>query len=84
MQEKGIYGVITIEEYIVVNEVVASPFAVNHYIVNKYYNIHRMLFNYAPFMMKSSLFSLINKVADVVAFVAFKFIYLIIIFIFAC
>lgn len=39
----GIYTVVTEEEFIVVNNIVASPFAVNHFFVNKYYDVIRYL-----------------------------------------
>jgi hypothetical protein len=69
--EKGIYTIVTTEEYIVVNNVVASPFAVNHYAVNMFYNVfHRNLYKYAPSVMKTNLFGFINVIASQIAFVA--------------
>jgi hypothetical protein len=54
--EAGIYSVVTEKELIVVNGVVASPFAVSHEIGNAYYGIHRTLMNFFPALLKSSLF----------------------------
>jgi Hint module len=40
---QGLYSVVTMDEYVVVNGVVASPFAVSHTWGNAYYNLHRIL-----------------------------------------
>lgn len=44
----GIYSVVTSHRdgIVIVNGFKASSFATNHYFVNTYYNIHRMLYNY--------------------------------------
>jgi Hint module len=63
----GIYTVVTQEEFIVVSGFVSSPFAVNHYFANKYYNIHRFLYNYIPTVMKSSIFGQVQGVANYIA-----------------
>jgi lysophospholipid acyltransferase (LPLAT)-like uncharacterized protein len=44
---------VTKEPYIVVNGVVASPFAGNHAIANAFYNIHRVLYTMFPSLMKT-------------------------------
>jgi hypothetical protein len=41
VQGRGIYTVVTEEEFVVVNGFVASPFAVNHAVANAYYNVIR-------------------------------------------
>ena len=42
---KGVYTVVTTEEYIVVNDLIASPFAVSHVIGNFFYDFtYRLLF----------------------------------------
>jgi len=41
----GVYSVITTDEYIVVNGgLVVSPFAHNHFITHRFYNLHRALY----------------------------------------
>ena len=39
----GLYTVITMESFIVVNGLVASPFAVNHYLPDAFYSFHRLV-----------------------------------------
>jgi hypothetical protein len=53
--DHGIYTVVTKESsgLIVVNGVRASSFGHNHWLVNKYYNIHRTLYEVAPALLKS-------------------------------
>jgi len=63
----GVYTVITQEEFIVVSGFVSSPFAVNHYFANKYYNIHRFLYSYVPSLMKTSVFGQFQGVANYIA-----------------
>jgi hypothetical protein len=54
-QGKGIYTVVTNEEYIVVNGVIASPFGgVNPTLANIYYNLHRLAFAFMPKMVTAS------------------------------
>jgi hypothetical protein len=65
--EEGIYTIVTNEEYLIVSDVVASPFAVNHFITNKFYNIHRALYNFAPYSMKSAFLAISNGIARQVA-----------------
>jgi hypothetical protein len=43
LKRRGIHSVVTTAELIVVNDVVASPFANSHAIGHAYYNIHRFL-----------------------------------------
>jgi len=52
----GIYTIITKEEYVVVNGVVASPFAVSHAVANSFYNMYRVVYEYAPGLFKSAWF----------------------------
>ena len=51
----GVYTVVTKESsgLLVVNGVFASSFGFNHWIVNMYYNIHRIVFNIAPSLLTS-------------------------------
>ena len=52
----GIYTIVTNEEYVVVNGVVASPFAASHAMGNTFYNVYRAMYIYVPGLFKSSLF----------------------------
>ncbi len=52
----GIYTIVTNEEYVVVNGVIASPFAASHAMGNTFYNVYRAMYNYVPGLFKSSLF----------------------------
>jgi hypothetical protein len=53
VKEKGMYTVVTNEEYIVVNGVIASPFANSHLIPHIYYNLHRLLYKLSPSILNS-------------------------------
>jgi len=52
----GIYTIVTGEEYVVVNGVVASPFATSHAMGNTFYNVYRAMYNYVPGLFKSRVF----------------------------
>jgi hypothetical protein len=52
----GIYTVVTMQEFLVVNGIVASPFAVNHAIPEAWYSIHRMLYAVLPAALGFKLF----------------------------
>jgi hypothetical protein len=67
IEEQGIYTLITNQEFIVVNNIIASPFVVNHYIANKYYNFHRMIYYYASSVIKTKFYSLVNSLANRIA-----------------
>jgi len=43
VEDEGLYTVVTMEPYIVVNGFVVSPFAHSHYWANVYYNFYRAL-----------------------------------------
>ena len=46
---RGIYTVVTAsDQNLVVNGIIASPFASNHLVANSFYNIHRAVYKYAP------------------------------------
>ena len=64
---KGIYTIVTNEEFVVVNGFVASPFALNHFAGNLFYELHRALFAYLPSAMRTSTFAAMNAAADFVA-----------------
>ena len=64
MQGKGIYTVVTNEEYIVVNGIVATPFGgVNPTLANMYYNLHRVMYAFMPQALMSSQ-SVMQQVMD--------------------
>jgi len=71
VEAKGIYTVVTQNEYVVVNNVVASPFAWNHEFINTFYGLHRAIFATAPAVLKSSAFQFVQSfygnVADFVS-----------------
>ena len=49
----GIYSAVTLDnEFLVVDGVVASPFALAHGLVNAYYNLHRAVYKNFPSLMK--------------------------------
>lgn len=45
---EGYQTVVTENEFVVINGLVASPFAMVHWAVHWYYNLHRFLFKYFP------------------------------------
>ena len=51
---EGIYTAVTTNEFLVVNGIVASPFAVTHGLVNAYYNLHRTVAASFPSVLKST------------------------------
>ena len=55
---EGVYTVVPEKDaLLVVNGVIASPFAVNHLIANAFYNIHRVVLSVAPSVMRTSFVS---------------------------
>jgi hypothetical protein len=62
VQGEGLYTIVTKAEYLVVNGIIASPFAFNHVAANLFYNIHRFLYVSIPTAVKSPRFSRANEV----------------------
>ena len=62
VQGKGLYTVVTKEEYVVVNGIIASPFAANHMLANLYYNIHRFVYAAAPSILNYPALHSANEV----------------------
>jgi Hint module len=62
VQGKGLYTVVTKEEYVVVNGIIASPFAASHMLANLYYNIHRFLYAAAPSILNYPALHSANEV----------------------
>ena len=65
---RGIYTVVTkADGLLVVNGVMASPFASNHLVANSFYNIHRMVSNLIPLLSRSDFaMSTIKAFGDIV------------------
>jgi hypothetical protein len=61
IKEEGIYTVITLEEYIVVDNIVVSPYAIFHLLGNIYYCLHKTLYCVNPDIVKSAYFEKFNK-----------------------
>jgi hypothetical protein len=53
-QGQGLHTIITKDEYIVVNGIIASPFAYNHMVANLYYNIYRIVYACVPGLLTST------------------------------
>jgi Hint module len=61
---QGLYTIVTKEEYVVVNGIIASPFATNHMLANLYYNMHRFIYSTAPALLSTSLLRSTNEVSS--------------------
>ena len=61
VQGEGVYTIVTNEEYVVVNGIVASPFGANHMMANIYYNIHRFLYAISPSLLASTFLHSTNE-----------------------
>ena len=58
-------------DYLVVNNIVASPLAVNHALANAFYSIHRCVYGFAPALVGSVYMKgLLSAANHVVAFFA--------------
>ena len=62
VQGKGLYTVVTKEEYVVVNGIIASPFAANHMVANLYYNLHRFVYSLFPSFLSYPALHFANEV----------------------
>ena len=61
IQGSGVYTIVTNEEYLVVNGIIASPFGANHMLANMYYNVHRFLYSCSPILLASTLLHSANE-----------------------
>jgi len=61
VQSSGIYTIITEKEYVVVNGIIASPFAGNHFLGNAFYSIHRAAFAAVPALFQSQWLSTVQQ-----------------------
>ena len=59
--DNGIYTVVTNDDYIVVNNIIASPFDTFHDLANVYYQIHRTVYNINPQILETEIFNDFNK-----------------------
>ena len=59
---EGLYTIVTKAELVVVNGIIASPFAYNHVAGNLYYHLHRFLYDTAPQLLLSPLVRSFNEV----------------------
>ena len=64
--QEGIYTVVTNEEYLVVNGIVASPFAINHVIAHTFYELHRLVYSFTKStrLLESAPITILNSVAS--------------------
>jgi len=56
IRSAGLYTAVTTSDYLVVNGIVASPFAVSHTVGNAFYGIYRAMYSVAPLMTMSKAF----------------------------
>ena len=68
----GLYTIVTNEEFIVVNGIIASPFEINHMMANLYYNVHRLTNLFAPVLLSSSWLHQTNEVRNAVCETSYK------------
>ena len=50
---EGFYTIVTNEEYLLVNDIISSPFGGNHMMANLFYNIHRFVYAISPLLLYS-------------------------------
>ena len=65
VQGEGLYTIVTKAEYVVVNGIIASPFAFNHMAANAFYNVHRFLHWSVPDVLKAPWVRSWNEVSAV-------------------
>ena len=68
---EGAYTLVVTDEFIIVNGIVASPFAFNHIAGNLYYHIHRFLYSVTPGLLSSPLLRSSNEVHVVLLSISF-------------
>ena len=62
VQGEGVYTIVTKEELVVINGIIASPFGANHMVANLYYNMHRFLYALSPVLLASDFLHSANEV----------------------
>ena len=58
---EGVYTIVTNEEFVVVNGIIASPFGANHMMANLFYNVHRFVYSISPALLASSVLQAANE-----------------------
>ena len=58
---EGVYTIVTNEEFIVVNGIIASPFGANHMMANMFYNVHRFVYSISPSLLVSNVLHSANE-----------------------
>ena len=53
------------QEFVVINSIVASPFALNHFIANIYYNLHRATYATFPYVLQYTAVKDLNEVRGI-------------------
>jgi len=67
--ETGLYTVITVEDFIVVNDVVVSPFAVSHAVGSLLYSPLKLIYSYYPkFSQSEYIVFLLNHISNTLMF----------------
>jgi hypothetical protein len=61
VQGRGMYSIVTELPYLVVNNIFASPFAVNHFVADVFYGIYRFGYRVFPSLFQSQLFTLLHS-----------------------
>ena len=61
VHSEGVYTIVTNEEYVIVNGIIASPFGANHMMANMFYNIHRVVYTLFPVLLTSTLLHTANE-----------------------
>ena len=70
-QGEGVYTIVTNEEFIVVNGIIASPFGANHFLANLLYNVYRFIHTSVPVLRSSRLFHRMLEVSILQQFIPF-------------
>lgn len=63
VSNEGIYTIVTNADFVVVNGIVASPFAVNHAVADFVYGIHRVMYRFAPKLLAPVAGAMANMAA---------------------
>ena len=61
VQGEGVFTIVTNEEFVVVNGIIASPFGANHMMANLFYNVHRFVYVISPALLVSSVLQAANE-----------------------
>lgn len=67
---RGMYTVVTLNEFVVISGVIASPFSFNHRFVHSFYNLHRAIYKLYPSMPLSALVDMNTKIGAIAKYFA--------------